>query len=142
MNSWYWVCHIGSCSGSSVGSFLFLTKFYRVAVATMMVRVVCNLVRRDIVRQGNKRFQVPNIRSTVFRVRIWEALYRRSRPVTGFVNGVITGFEIAAGDSRQFYVLAGDFVTSKLRASLLHRQLCAVTELQYCKSHCRSAKYV
>ena len=74
-----------SSRGSSMGSFLLLKKLYRTAFATNIVRVVESFILIDIERQGNNLFQIPNILSIVFLVRIWDALYLRSYPAgSGF----------------------------------------------------------
>jgi hypothetical protein len=53
------------CSGSSMGSFRLLMKLYNTAVATIIVRDVCNFVWRVVERHWNSLFQTP-----MFRVRI------------------------------------------------------------------------
>jgi hypothetical protein len=65
------------CSGSSMGSFRILMKLNNTAVATIIVRDVCNFVRRVVERHGNSLFHTPNILSTVFRQRICATLYLR-----------------------------------------------------------------
>ena len=90
------------CSGSSMGSFRLLMKLNNTAVATIIVRDVCNFVRKVVERHGNSLFHTPNILFTVFRVRICATLYLRCGRVA---DQLLVSLDIGGMDNRYHQVI-------------------------------------
>ena len=85
-----------------MGSIRLLMKLNNTAVATIIVRDVCNFVRRVVERHGNSLFHTPNILSTVFRVRICATLYLHCGR---FAEQLLVSLDIGGMDNRYHQVI-------------------------------------